>query len=272
MKSNTHHLLILSISLAASAAHAAVVFNDTFDSGTGNWYKAGTTGSLTNASSKLSWAESDSNLAEAIGRSFATQSVAVGETIRLTFDFTWSCATTTGNAQIFRVGLFDVTNAIGAGNWSASNAIGASAGYYTFIRDGNGTGNTARQESYGSVTNTVGPTNGGGTQVAMGSNSTNYNINDNGTVTYQGLFEVTRTGASTTTTLFTLMEGLATRFSVSGSQTSGAFVNSFDTVVIKAGASNPTITLDNVKLETIPEPGAAALLGLGGLFLLRRRR
>jgi hypothetical protein len=276
----TLHLLILSLSIgAATTAHAAAVFTDTFDSGTGSWYVAstGATGaSLDNdGTGRLRFIEGSNgvNMQETIGRSFTTQSLSVGETIRLTFDFAWDTgATTTGAAQIIRAGLFDVTNPISAANWSGSNAIGAGTGYYTFIRDGNASGNIARLESWTTASSTVGPTNGGGTVTALGSNTTNFNINDNATITYQALFEVTYVSATQVDTLFTLTEGATTRFSVAGSQTSGSLVTSFDSVVIKTGAANPTSYIDNVKVEVIPEPGSVALLGLGGLALLRRRR
>jgi hypothetical protein len=268
MKSIIHHSLILSLSLAASAAHAATVFTDTFDTGTGSWYKASTSGTLTNSSGRLSWVENGSNMAEVIGRSFAAQTLTVGQQIRVTFDFSWSA----GSGNIFRVGLFDVTNPIAADNWSDSNAIGAWAGYYTFVRDASGTGNIARRENNGSASATVGPTNGGGTVTQIGSNTTNFDIDDNDTVTYQGMFEVDYVSATQVNTLFTLMEGATTRFSVAGSQTSGSLVTTFDSVVFKTGANGPTSYLDNVQLVIIPEPSAALLGGLGALCLLRRRR
>ena len=270
MKPTRHCHLLFALALGASTAHAALIFNDTFDSGTGSWKKGtSTTGSLTNVGSKLSWSEgvgNSSNMGEAIGRSFTAQTLAVGETIRLTFDFSW---TTTGNTNILRAGFFDVTNAITADNWSAGNTIGAWKGYYTFVKDNTNSGNVARRSSSSAASQTAGPTSGG-TEVDLTTNTTSYNINDNGTVTYQGLFEVKRTTATTTTTLFTLKEGLTTRFSVTGSTTT--LYNTFDTVVLKTGADGPVSVFDNIKVETIPEPAAAALGAFGLLALLRRRR
>lgn len=265
MKIKTHHSLILAITFSAGVSNAAVIFTDTFDSGTGNWYKARTSGTLSNSSGKLSWAEGGSNMDEVIGRSFAAQSLAVGDTIRLTFDFTW----TSSGGDILRAGLFDVTNAIAADNWAGSNAIGAWDGYYTFVRDASGSGNVARSDAAGSASGTVGPTNGG-TTITVGTNTTNFNINDNSTVTYQGMFEVNYVSASQMTTLFTLTEGATTRFSVSGS--TSTIYDTFDTVVFKAGANGPISTFDNVSVTFIPEPGTSSLFCLLGLAILRRRR
>lgn len=39
-----------------------------------------------------------------------------------------------------------------------------------------------------------------------------------------------------------------------------------------ADGSNPFVGIDNVSITDVPEPGSLALLGLGGLALLRRRR
>jgi hypothetical protein len=39
-----------------------------------------------------------------------------------------------------------------------------------------------------------------------------------------------------------------------------------------SAANSATLTVDNYRAFTVPEPGSLALLGLGGLFALRRRR
>ena len=255
---------IASLFLGTALSHATTVFTDTFDSGTGDWYKASTTGVLSNSSGKLSWAENDNGVPEVIARSFTSQTLAVGETIRLTFDFSW---TTTNNANILRAGLYNTTTAITADNWAGSDAIGPWEGYYSFVRDSSNSNNVARRDSGASTSNAAGPMNAG---TEIGNVATNFNINDNGTVTYQGMFEVTRATATTTTTLFTLTEGTTERFNVTGTTTT--LYNTFDAVVIKTGADAPVALFDNVQVSVIPEPGAAALGALGLLALLRRRR
>lgn len=271
-KQNKAHAIPASLALLASAAssHGAVIFTDTFDSGTGAWYRATNTGELLNSNSKLQWSEgvgNSSNMGEAIGRTFTSQSLSVGQTILLSFEFSW---TTAGNTNILRAGLFDTTNPITAGNWSGSNAIGAWNGYYTFVRDSSASANVARESTSTVASATAGPTSGGTeTAITSAAGATSYDI-VNGT-TYQCTFEVTRTSSSQVTTLFTLKDGTTTRFSVSGVDSTSPYT-SFDTVVFKTGADNPVSVFDNIQLSVIPEPGSAALGAIGVLALLRRRR
>jgi autotransporter-associated beta strand protein len=239
--------------------------NDTFTAGTGKWRKGvtGSSGTLTNDASRLRWSEGNgSNMAEVIGRSFDAQTLAVGQTIRLTFDFTW----TSSGGDILRAGLFNVTTPIAADNWAGSNAIGAWNGYSTFVRDASATGNIARRESNTAASATVGPTNGAtGTFTAITSpaNTTNYNINDTATVTYQGTFEVTYVSPTKVDTLLTLKEGGTTRFSVTG--TTSTIHNTFNTVVFKTGANGPTTYFDNVVVE-IPSAASGFASWITGTF------
>lgn len=264
--------IIIVAALAAASGQAAVIFTDTFDSGTGSWYRATASGSLTNVSNSLRWVEGGSGggMTEAWGRSFASQTLTVGQTIILSFDFLWNSSIPSGNGQIFRAGLFDVTNPIAAANWSSASGIGAWGGYYSFVRDGDTTGNIARLESAVSANSTTGPTSGSGTTITqIGSNTTSFNLVEN--TLYSGTFQVTYTSASQLDTLFSLSDG-TNNLIVSGSQASGTLITTFDTVVFKAGNDIINVDLDNIKVEVIPEPSAALLGGLGLLALLRRRR
>lgn len=267
MKSRILPTTIASLFLGTALSNATTVFTDTFDSGTGNWYKASTTGVLSNSSGKLSWAENGNGVPEIIGRSFTSQTLAVGETIRLTFDFSW---TTTNNTNILRAGLYNTTNAITADDWAGLNAIGPWEGYYSFVRDSSTSNNVARIDanSLTNGTNTA-PTNAG---TDIDTVVTNFDILDN--VTYQGMFEVTRATATTTTTLFTLSttsgEITTNHFNVTGTTTT--LYNTFNAVVIKTGADAPVALFDNVQVSFIPEPSAAVLGAFGVLALLRRRR
>ena len=67
--------------------------------------------------------------------------------------------------------------------------------------------------------------------------------------------------------------------SLMASSLNGAIVyqDTFDAVdgsyhFVALSQGNPGLTLNSVTLETIPEPSSIALIGLGGLGLLRRRR
>lgn len=129
----TNLLGAVSFALLTATSQGTVVFTDTFDSGTGSWFTGGSTGTLLNTSGQLDWSTSGTNNETYnIGRSFSSQTIAVGETIRLTMDYTQNAATA---SDIIRVGLFDVTNAIAANEWSTGSGAGAFSGYYGFIRD-----------------------------------------------------------------------------------------------------------------------------------------
>ena len=106
--------LVVALVLGAVVAtgHAQVIFTDTFDSGTGNWYQSGTAGTLTTSDNQLSWLRGGQTR-ETIGRSFSAQSIGVGESIRLTFDFKQNAS-----VGILRAGLYNVGTPIAAGNWA----------------------------------------------------------------------------------------------------------------------------------------------------------
>jgi hypothetical protein len=252
--------------LAATSHAATIVFTDTFDSGTGSWYTGGSTGTLSNSSSQLSWAPGATNdITRAIGRSFTSQTVAVGQTIRVTFDYTQNAATV---SDILRVGLYDVANPIAANQWStAGTTVGAFNGYYGFIRD-NGTTSLIRTESAtdtttvatGPTVETVAPTFG-----TIAGTTTTFDIIQS--TQYQVVFELTRTSSTEMSSVYRLSSGATIHQNITGS--TPVVQDSFDTLVIRP---NGSILLDNIQVTIIPEPTAALLGGLGMLALLRRRR
>jgi hypothetical protein len=270
MRKNTvfatgRNLALILAAVLPHTANADVIFTDTFDSGTGSWYRATTQGTLTTSSDDwLSWSRGVNTANEVIGRSFPTTEVGVGESIRLTFDY----RQTSSSVSILRAGLFDVGTSIAAGNWAGGNAIGAWEGYYTFVRDNSTAGNVARTES-GASTNATNsfPTYGG---TSIGSNNTQYDINQDGTTTYQGLFEVFRVSTTQMDTLFTLSSNSSTHFSVAG--TTSTVQDSFNTVVLRSAGG--TSLFDNIQVTFIPEPGMWLLLlsALAWGLLVRRRK
>jgi len=252
----------LSLMALSTTSHAVVIFNDTFGSGTGSWYKAGTENTLANSSGQLSWSGgfggTNDAIRQVIGRSMAAQTLTVGQTIRLTFDYTQTSADTD---QLFRVGLFNSATPPAADAWSTTGTlVGAYTGYYSFIRD-NAVDNQARTESATDTNTTAtGPTNTVTTAITTSSLATSTNLLQS--TQYSAVFEVTLTTASQMNTVFT-MNG----YSVTG-QTSTIY-NGFDTVVLR---SVRPVMFDNIQVEVIPEPSTALLGGLGLLLLLRRRR
>ena len=247
-------------------SQGATLFTDTFDSGTGNWYKGGSSGTLSNNAGQLSWQESGSDANEVIARQFSTSTLAVGETLRLTFNYTQTGA----SPVILRVGLFNLQNSITADGWNTgvTNIGGSVQGYTTFVRDNSNAGNNARYET-GTIdsTTTHAPLNAG---TNIGSlNTTQYDIVENGSLTYTVVFEVTLVSAGQMNTQFTMSSVNGTHFSIPA--TTSQIYNGFDTAALRI--TGGTALLDNVSVELIPEPSALLLSGFGAsAFFLRRRR
>jgi hypothetical protein len=248
------------------------IFTDTFDAAVGNWFKgvpsAGDSLTVTAdplPAGQLEWKENGNSMAETIARPFPETTLAVGQKLRVSFDYRQNGSTTN---NIIRAGLYNVTTPVAADNWAAGNAIGAWAGYTSFVRDASGTGNIARVESGTTTSGTVGPTQGATgtfTTITSPPNTTNFNINNDGTVTYQVVFEVNYVSATQMDTLFTFSstsgETTTAHFTVTG--TTATIHNTFDTLVLKqAGTTNMPVYYDNIKVEliggTTPDPAIFA--------------
>ena len=240
---------------AASTAGAAPVFSDDFDDGTtGNWYRGGTNGTLSNAGTTLNWAEAGSGGDEVIGRSFTTQALGIGETLQFKFDYTM-----TGGVSIVRAGLFDTATTVAADGFQPAND--GYDGYYTFLRDNSSSANNARFEDESSDYILAGGT-------TIGSATTQFDMQLN--TQYLVVFDVTRTSASQIDTLieFNSSDGSTTHMSVTGTDTTN-LQTSFDGAFIRT--TGGPVVLDNISVTLIPEPATIALVA-GGLLGLRRRR
>jgi hypothetical protein len=240
-----------SLALLATSANAAnTIFDDTFDSGTGAWYTGGSVGELTSSSQQLSWNITNTTtvngMRQVIGRSFPTQSIAVGESIEFTFDYT----RTAGSLGILRAGLFNLTDPIAANDW-ANAATNAWSGYYTFIRSS--TSNLARVHSQpgmavpgagsgGAATPLNGPTFVGADMTVTAGGSTYNTVALN--TQYQGSFLVTRTETGIET-LFKLSQGATELYSVAANTTT-TFAD-FNTAAIRV--SEGTVIFDNMKVR-----------------------
>jgi hypothetical protein len=263
-------LAIASLALVTSSSHSAVIFTDAFASGTGDWYTGGSTGTLANSSGQLSWTPSAVNdVTRTVGRSFTPQTLAVGETIRISFDYTQNAATA---SDIIRVGLYDVANPISANEWStAGTTVGGFAGYYGFFRDNDFSNPNLLRTDSGTDTTSLanGPTMSvaAATFSTIAGQTTTFNIVQS--TQYQAVYELTRTSSTVMSSVFKLSSGVTTHQLMTGSTLSGVFGSSFDTVVIRP---NGPILLDNIQVSVIPEPSAALIGGLGLIALLRRRR
>ncbi len=242
-------VVVMVLAAFVSTGHAQVIFTDTFEEGTGDWYKAYSSGSqiLTNVGGRLSFTFADTGGNEVIGRSFPLQTIAVGDTITLSFDFR-----PTSNTGIFRVGLYEITGGdITAGNWASRSSEETYAGYTTFIRS-NGS-NIARREVSNFTTGAGNqyPTYGtvGSTAITTSGGSTNFAFQDN--TDYQFTFSVTRVSETQTDTKLLVMEGETERYNVAGSQTSGDHLDAFNAAVLRI--SSGAALFNNIVL-TGPAP------------------
>ncbi len=275
--------LLIAVALGfAGPLPAQIIFDDT--SSFGNWYQGVTNTSnlLVKDANNISWTVSSTQneARQVFGRTYSTVALNPGDTLRFTFDWTM----TNASASIFRVGLFDVSASItndGALGTSGTGGgtLGAFAGYASFFRDGSGSGNVARDET-GTNTgfgNDRAPLTGftAPNTVGIGTNTQNFNLVDDGTVTYQVLFEVRyNTNGSQVETFFAIQQSSTNVMTLTGTDTA-TLRTSFDSVFIRQDG-NSTGLYDNLRLEVIaiPEPATCALFlgGLGALALRRLRR
>lgn len=273
----------------------AAILNDTFADGgitngadvlDTNWFLITGSGALTAQSDTTTGPNegvADTALQHAaatfsgVGGSFTPTTIAVGETMRLSFDVRFT-GTPSNNGAGFRFGLYN-SNGGTIGTGSSGNDFGY------VIRSGSGT------SSGGSVAKEVGGSTGpfGGLDILtlgrytpappLGTTSKNY------------VMELTRLSATeigigfkidgvtysdSVTEGFTTDNGSRTRLpSVPmGDEpaSGGAAYFTFDEVLIGTGNNATTYRVDNVKLEVVPEPASLAAIGLLGLALGRRRR
>ena len=229
-------------------------FTDTFDTSTDQWFKAApsTGDSLAVTNGQLTWKETGDTMSETIGRSFPPIAIAVGQKLRLSFDYR-QYGTTTNN--ILRAGLYHFNKPVTTHNWAGANAIGSWKGYCTFIRDNSTTAHIARTDSGTTTSTSIGPNNNNGA-IDIGSKSTSFNLNDNGTVTYRVIFEVNHISSSRMDTLMTVSSTngstTTTHLSIPGSQTTGTIHSTFNTITLRhAGGSTMPADFDNISLTVI---------------------
>lgn len=248
--SSSYQLLVVSTT-------AGVILTDSFDAGSGSWFKAApvTGDSLSVVGGQLEWMENGTLMQEVIGRPLPETSLAVGQSLRLSFDYRQNGAP--NSSHLIRAGFYNLATPIADHNWAGNNTVGAWRGYGTFVRDDstNTATNVARTESGTTTSNTAGPNNGTpGAYTDIGTKITQFNLNDEGTTNYQFSFEVNFVSPTRMDTLLTVSSTLNgiinTHFSIPGSQTSGTLQSTFNTIVLKqAGGLAMPAYYDNVKVE-----------------------
>lgn len=261
---------IMGLALSEKAS-CAIIFQDTFDTGTGAWYKAGTSGTLSNSSGALSWSENGGGITEVIGRSITNTTIPVGQMLKLTYSYTPAAVN-----NIIRTGLYTLSGEISQNGWGYDSTalVGGFSGYTSFFRV-NSAGSQAARSDSGSLTTSTSTTANGPLQVGtplttVSGDANTYTVTPG--TTYTVTYELLRTSANTITTIYTLNNGTSDVLQVTGSGTTSNF--SFNAVTLRQ--TEGLAIYDNITLEMlpIPEPSAAVLSGvtLAGLILSRRRK
>ena len=262
---------------AMTQASSAVILQESFTdgsytnqnlSGSAEWYVRNNASNVSVTVGALQIANVDTSDDGVLGyftNSGAT-SVAVGETITLSFDMTLSSGTLSDIANRIRFGLMD-----SGGSRETADGSGFNAATYDGYRGywgrlgltGVGTSHIAARDSNNNNLLTTGASTTLGSDVDLADLSAS--------TTYSVSLSIEHTNASTNT----ITLGIDGLDSFTRTDTSNLF-SSFDTAVISIhGPGVATATLDNITVQAIPEPTTYALLsGLlaAGLILLRRRR
>lgn len=256
-------------------ASATVIFNDT--TGFADWYKGdGSSGSLVKEDA-MKWSENANNSyigAESIGRSFTATNLAVGQTIKLTFDY----AQTNFSASPIRVGLFNtasnVTAGFGGTSTNAGQKIGNYSGYYAYLYDNAVNNNSIRRENKTGAYGWTGCPLGGGTVATVTNYTEQYDIVNDGSKTYQAVYQMTRTSANGLDISFALWDGATKVQEVKGAYNDASIITNFNAVFFRStsATTGATSILDNVQVQVIPEPATIGMLGLGALITFGIRR
>ena len=216
---------------------------------------------------------------------FAPQTLSVGESIKVTFDFTTPATIGTNKGTSVRIGLFDglgraLDEDISASSSSPNAVYDILPGYITTLDVGTGSEDINFREH-----NTTGT--GSGRLMATTSNFDSIGSGGDpytfaADTDYTGMFTLTKVSASDMQLDFSLSNATGVLSSYSDTDDSlTADTFSFFGVHVNSGvfgssnsAGDPDNGIDftNVTIEVIPEPSTALLGMAGGLMLLKRRK
>lgn len=304
MQRNTHFslpaaaLLAAALGWSAAPAHAATVFNDTFDVGdppTRNddaadpedlqWYEDNDASlSVVDDAAGIGSANAlnvDNNrFTGQLGASFATQLLsAVGDALTLSFDFRrLSSGTPSGSSPSFRFGLYDDGGSPLSGD--STGALSNTAddnGYLVVLNVGPDSNAAVFRETAGSNGILGGGFGDNGLTVASTSDFPGFSTTD----PHEILFTLTRLSDGVNVQVdvdgTTILEGIDIGTDPDTGTQEGLFITEFDVIGFGIGSTNVQYDyrLDNIRLEfsaantptPIPVPGAV-WLGLAGLGML----
>ncbi len=266
-------ILPIVIAACAASAHAGVIFNDTFTSGTAadaGYYRFGTTATtLATDGTELDFNYNVSGTTSSrsgVIKSFSDQTLAVGDSI--TFSFTINSRTlanSENNAFRWAIGNLGnpsaVTGApVTADLASASPFASGSREMYQF------SASTGAAAGWGQFqTGSTSPVHTGGTNTAITGFTGPASIATSGVGSINLTIGKTVTGYSITQSAFGVDS--------SGTLTTGTDI--FNTIAFSMNnAGAYSVALDNIQVSVVPEPTTFAMMlgGLGALILMRRRR
>ena len=216
---------------------------------------------------------------------FTPQNLAVGATLTATYTFTTPATVGTNRGSAFKIALMDFNNPGLADDLSSSsssvNSLYTNLPGYLMDLDINTGGSSDISIRKHNNPNSTGRFLGTTSEwTSIGSSSdAGYSFAAN--TEYVGVMSLTRTGPDTMDIFGSLSQGATLLDSHTRTDSSGiannigmigfwANSNSFGST----NSSDPDngITFSNIKIEVIPEPSSAALMLLGSLLFLRRRR
>lgn len=285
----------------AGLAHAAVIVDDKFidggatngtDAADAGWIGVANVSSLGIVSNNTTGPDegandnalrfNPNNTFAGMGGVFSATTLAVGETMILSFDARFTSSSVGSNGAGFRFGLYN-TNGGTAGTGSSGNDFGY------IVRAAANSGNVSAP--------TLAKEVGGGAAILGGDDFltlAKYSTTTSGLSTTSRAYSLSITRDTATSTLITFSIGgtsystaseggsfdngnrtkLASQSATVEPANGGAAYFTFDEIIIGTGnSSSNTFEVDNVKVEVVvPEPGSIAALGLLGLALGRRQR
>jgi hypothetical protein len=287
MKSKKKILLTCGIAaLSTAASSAAVIISDSFNDGgitegtdtqdvswalRGNFgaNDYGTAAALPGTGGYLQIAGNNNGGTTGLLPTNTALNISVGQTITLSFNFLFTNIGGGGTAGL----RFGLTTLNGSGSY-AQAGVGVSNTNVGIRYDANADGPTGANRFGGGGNNglTFNQTDESFTDATIGSFITTATV-------YSASFSITR-NASTLSYSSTVNGATATAVEVDNvPNTNNTIGNDYLTdfsggliVIRNATTTAPTLRIDNVVVEVIPEPSTALLGALGFLALLRRRR